>query len=141
MSKSIGFVFLKSTYQLILLVIWINMQRLIQFQSLTVNLSSQKKCLHLLIYQIREETCILPLLSVLIKYIFLYTSNFHMQYYARVILLFFFQKLPTFDDDLCRDSCSLYFSISSSARFRRTSVALWEVVCCFCCLFNWSNSL
>lgn len=46
------------------------MQRLSQFQSLTVNLSSQKKYPHLLIYQIREETCILQLHSVLIKYIF-----------------------------------------------------------------------
>lgn len=50
------------------------------------------------------------------------------------------QKTPTLDEDLCLDSCSLYFSISSSARFRRTSVALWDVVCCFCCRFSCSNS-
>lgn len=58
----------------------------------------------------------------------------------KIYRIWYPQMTPTLDEDLCLDSCSLYFSISSSARFSRTSVALWEVVCCFCCRFNCSNS-
>lgn len=37
-------------------------------------------------------------------------------------------------------SSTLYFSASSRARFKRTSVALWLVAACFCNLLLFSNS-